>query len=257
MGTSEDATIEVDRRFCGPPQSGNGGYVSGRLAAHVKATADEPAVAVRLFAPPPLESPLVVRIEGEGASLFADGPSGTDGEAVKVAAARAVSLDLTPPPAPTFDEAVSAAKAFRGYEEHVFPGCFVCGPDRSEGDGLRIFPGAMDKGDVFAAPWVPDASLARSGSTRVASEFLWAALDCPGAFSFPQPEGKVILLGEMQVEIQGEIETLEPCVLTSWVIQHEGRKHFTGSAIYNSSGQACGVAQGLWIEIDPDAVPRS
>jgi len=257
MASRERATIEVDRRFCGPPQSGNGGYVAGRLAAHVKTTPGEPAVAVRLFAPPPLETSLVVREEGEGASLFATGTSEVDGEDIKVAAARPVALDLTPPPPPTYKEAVSAAKAFRGFDEHVFPGCFVCGPDRAEGDGLRIFPGTTGRDDVFAAPWVPDVSLAHPGSSRVAPEFLWAALDCPGAFSFPQPEGKVILLGEMKVELAGEVEALEPCVLSSWVIRHDGRKHFTGSAIYNSSGQICGAAQGLWIEIEPDAVPRS
>ena len=27
------ATLSIDRRFCGPPGSGNGGYTAGRLAA--------------------------------------------------------------------------------------------------------------------------------------------------------------------------------------------------------------------------------
>ena len=43
------AEIVIDERFRGPPDSGNGGYVAGRLAAFV----DAPAVEVRLVAPPP------------------------------------------------------------------------------------------------------------------------------------------------------------------------------------------------------------
>ena len=35
---------------------------------------------------------------------------------------------------------------------------------------------------MLAAPWVPHASL-DDGTGRVATEFLWAALDCAGAFA--------------------------------------------------------------------------
>jgi hypothetical protein len=45
--------LVIDPRFCGPPDSGNGGYVCGLLAA-----AAGGAVAVRLKRPPPLGVPL-------------------------------------------------------------------------------------------------------------------------------------------------------------------------------------------------------
>jgi len=45
--------VMVSRRFCGPPQSGNGGYVCGLLGAQLATTAT-----VRLLAPPPLDVPL-------------------------------------------------------------------------------------------------------------------------------------------------------------------------------------------------------
>jgi hypothetical protein len=45
--------IIIDKRFCGPPNSGNGGYVCGRLARHIPGAAE-----VTLRAPPPLDTPL-------------------------------------------------------------------------------------------------------------------------------------------------------------------------------------------------------
>src|SRR5690606_16060494 len=60
------APLIIDRRFCGPPDSGNGGYVAGKLAAVVPGS--PAAVTVSLRRPPPLAHPLPVRpgeIEGE------------------------------------------------------------------------------------------------------------------------------------------------------------------------------------------------
>lgn len=47
--------IVIDRRFCGPPDSGNGGYTCGLVAARVDGPAE-----VTLRLPPPLETPLTV-----------------------------------------------------------------------------------------------------------------------------------------------------------------------------------------------------
>jgi len=49
--TSED--LEIHERFCGPPNSANGGYVCGRIARDLAGT-----VSVRLNAPPPLNTVL-------------------------------------------------------------------------------------------------------------------------------------------------------------------------------------------------------
>ena len=45
------ATLSIDRRFCGPPGSGNGGYTAGRLAALIGDPAE-----IMLRRPPPLET---------------------------------------------------------------------------------------------------------------------------------------------------------------------------------------------------------
>ena len=47
--------LTIPHRYCGPPESGNGGWVSGAVAEHVPTTADRPAVTVRLASPPPLD----------------------------------------------------------------------------------------------------------------------------------------------------------------------------------------------------------
>jgi len=242
----ELGSFAIASRFCGPPRSGNGGYVAGLVAAALPGTG---AAAVRLFSPPPLERPLELREEDEGVGLF-------DGDA-RVAQARRVTLDLDVPMPPGFEAACRAAERFRGFEHHIFPGCFVCGHERAEGDGLRVFAGERDDGPGFAAPWVPDASLASAGRDEVAPEFLWAALDCPGAFAFPQPEGRIILLGELQARLDGGVRVGERCVLTSWYLERDGRKHRTGSALHGEDGRCVGHAQGIWIELAADAMPRS
>ena len=112
-----------------------------------------------------------------------------DGETV-VATARPTTLAIQIPAAPDFAQAGAASKRYRGFESHFYPGCFVCGPDREAGDGLRIFAGPFSSESgpdgMVAAAWVPDASLADS-SGWLAPEFIWAALDCPGAYAFPEP----------------------------------------------------------------------
>lgn len=227
--------FEVDPRFCGPPGSGNGGYVCGRLAEGL-----EGDVRIRLERPPPLGRPLEVRETEDGRALC-------DGEQV-VARAWPTRLDLEVPAAPDFAEASRAAQRYRGHVEHVFPRCFVCGPGRGEGDGMRIFPGPVDKGGLVAAPWIADASL---GEPTVRPEFVWAALDCPGCFSFPQPEGRVLLLGELSAHLEGPVRSGERCVVIGWEIEHSGRKHRTGTALFDSAGRCAGHAVGTWLEVSP------
>ena len=48
---------------------------------------------------------------------------------------------------------------------------------------------------MVTADWVPDDSLTDS-SGFVATEYLWAILDCPGAYASPEPATGAILLGE-------------------------------------------------------------
>lgn len=235
-------TLTIGRRFRGPPESGNGGYVCGRLAQHVEGE----AVAVRLRVPPPLERPLEVRRSELGAGLY-------DGD-VLVAEARPTSVQLETVAPPGYREAEAASQKFRGFHSHWFPSCFVCGPDRGPNEGLRIFAGPIEGRELVAAPWIPDPSLA-SDSAPVSPEFLWAALDCPGAFAFPEPREGAVLLGELRVALYGDVRAGERCVLAAWQIAHEGRKHHTATALFDETGSCRGVGLGTWFEVPRDT-PR-
>lgn len=227
--------MTIPRRFNGPPRSGNGGYVCGRLARYLQGPAS-----VRLRLPPPLERELKVEATDDEARLF-------DADALLAQACR-VDLDISPPAAPTFAEAQAASRSCVGFTRHPLPHCFVCGPQRAAGDGLRIFPGRTADAAVLAAPWLPHASL-DAGAGQVASEFLWAALDCAGAFAVMPMDMQPIILGELCARLDSEVAIGEPCVIAAWAIGAEGRKRFAGTAIYSAAGQVVAVARATWIEI--------
>jgi hypothetical protein len=145
-------TMTIPRRFRGPPNSGNGGYVCGMLARQIARAAE-----VTLRAPPPLETELGLVEVGTGVWELRQGTA-------TIAIGRAVTLDLSPLERATYSEAVEAEKRTPVKpHEHLLPMCFVCGPDRAPGDGLRLFAGPLVRqqaSGAFAVPWTPDASLA-------------------------------------------------------------------------------------------------
>jgi hypothetical protein len=233
------ASIEIAPRFCGPPASGNGGYVAGLVASF----AAEP-MEVRLSIPPPLATPLeVVATDAGGLEL-------RSGERV-IATATAATVELQAPPPPAFAAASDAARQFAGFARHSFPGCFVCGPTRAPGEGLRIFPGAylLEGRSVVAAPWQPDASLAGTRG-RVRPEFLWAALDCPGYYAVA-PDARLMLLGSLACRIERVVEVGERCVVVAWRLDGEGRKRRAASALYGADGGCAARALATWIELKP------
>jgi hypothetical protein len=228
--------LEISERFCGPPNSGNGGYVCGVVAKGLPGS-----VTVRLKVPPPLKTTLRREWTSESACLFQ--------ESTVVGEAKTSELRLEPPVCPTLAQARAAAADFPGFKRHLFPRCFVCGPARYPGDGLRIFPVPIDGQPRYAAPWVPDASLA-DGQGNVASEFIWSALDCPSAFAvLPIPEGLAIVLGELSARIPGSAPVGESTVVSSWPIAHEGRRRVAGTAIHREDGTLVAVARAVWIEV--------
>ncbi len=233
----------IERRFRGPPTSGNGGYVAGMLARELAG----PNIEVRLNAPPPLDVTLqLTKIDGKDGSQL----ELRDSAATLIATARNVPLlALTVPDPPGFADAIAAASRFANFDNHAFPGCFVCGPARAEDDGLRIFAGSLsatrslDQG--VAAPWTPAESLGHDGV--VESQFIWAALDCPGAFAVCS-DGRRMLLGQLTATIIEKPRVGANCVVTGWHIASIGRKHQVGTALHAIDGRLLACAQALWIE---------
>jgi hypothetical protein len=144
----------LPRRFCGPPESANGGYTAGVLAQHLGVTAE-----VTLRRPPPLERPL--RIEHEDGRVVFDG-------ADLVAEASATTVDLELPPPVTVDAAAAASRGspFRDATIHPFPTCFTCGPSRDAGDGLRLFAGRVPAPTPSPCHGRPMRSATRSSGPR-------------------------------------------------------------------------------------------
>jgi hypothetical protein len=231
-------TIEIARRYCGPPDSGNGGYVAGLLATRADRRG---AMKVRLHRPPPLDTRLdLQRSDGGPLELRHDGQT--------LATAEPGVLHSLPSRRTSFQVARNLSRSYPGFHRHPFPRCFVCGPERAPGEGLRIFPGPWHAGHVVA-PWVPHAVLDR-GDGSVAPEHLWAALDCPGYFAAAQ-DGRPMLLGEMTAHLGRPVRIDEPCIVIGWRLGSDGRKHRVGTAIYGEGRQLRGIAEALWIEPRP------
>jgi hypothetical protein len=238
------ASLVVAPRFCGPPDSANGGYAGGLIAACLDGQAE-----ITLRRPPPLARPMAVERDGEGSVrvldgdvLIAEGTSLPGGPAVElpvpvtVRDARAAGLG-------------SRLRAHPG--DHPFPTCFVCGPGRRPPDGLGIIPGPVAGRCLSADAWYPDESLARPDG-ELAPEFVWAALDCAGAIGAlgdAAPAGPPYVLGRFAARQFGPVRAGEPHVVTGWRLATEGRKLLAGSALFTATGKAVGVARATWIRL--------
>jgi hypothetical protein len=220
--------ITLPHRYRGPLRSANGGYTCGCLAAFVDA--DE--VEVTLRQPPPLDRPLRVEQVDGVASLF-------DGDAV-VAEGRPASVDAEAP-AP-----VSAEDADRARERHLrewtpeFRECYVCGV---RDDGLEVRVGLVaGRESLHAAP----VALLESSP-----EFVWAAIDCPGAYAVGAQGRGDIVLGRMTARVDRVPGAGEVCVVASWPLGKDGRKIYAGTALFAADGELLALARQTWI------VPRS
>ena len=208
-------SLTIPRRFRGPHNSGNGGYSCGLLAAFVPGPTE-----VTLRQPPPLDRALRVEV-GPPVAAY-------DGE-LRILEARPGTVEVDLPTPPSFAEATARSRHYTGLVQHALPECFTCGPDRAEGDGMRIFAGRSAEGQAVAAPWVPHPSLT-DGRQAVGAPVLWAALDCPGYFAVAAP-GELALLGRMTARIAGSVDVGERCVVMGWSLGREGRKLKAATAL--------------------------
>jgi hypothetical protein len=243
------AELRVAARFCGPPGAANGGFASGSLAALLGGAAE-----VTLRRPVPLDRPLPVRRgDGEGTLVVEDG-------GVLLAEARPAKVAGEPPAVPaavTPEAAQAAAGRSRYYDDPVFPGCFVCGPARTPGDGLRIFPGRVAGAVLWAAPWTPEATVAGADG-RVRPEVVWAALDCPSGIAATEaadlPADTAVVLGRMAATVAGLPRPGDRCRVVAWPLAVDGRKLLAGSAVLGPDGELLAAARTVWITLARDTV---
>ena len=160
----------------------------------------------------------------------------TCGDAL-VAEAVAGDLELDLPEPIAFDEAAAAALP-EGDKESAFPECFVCGWARN--DGLGIYAGPVEGRGLVAATWTPRPD-------HVAPEFVWAALDCPGAYAVHGGERGMPVLGRLATRVEHLPRAGEPCVVMAWPLGGAGRKLYAGTALYGEDGRVLGAARATWI----------
>jgi hypothetical protein len=230
-------TLCFYERENGPPRVVHGGTLAGRMAQIIGGPAE-----VTLRRPAPLATDLTLSRRDATISLL----RGAD----LLAEAVPTRIDLQPPPPPTLEEAIAASQKYAGHLKHAFPTCWVCGTARAPGDGMRIFAGPLDKDLTVAAEWTPHATLADS-SGLVKPEFVWAALDCPGAWAaLLDVEQKPVVLGRIAARLDHILHAGEPHIVTAWKIATEGRKHVVGSAIFDVRGTLRAIARATWFEIE-------
>jgi len=218
----------IAARYNGPPTTGNGGYSAGLFASHLDPSDVDGYVEVTLRRPPPLDVELTV----SGSRLYAGSELIAEAAPAEIAADEAVpGVDLA--------EARRAAAEYPGFRQHPYPTCFVCGPEREPGDGLRVFPGRVPDGRTaapFTAP--PDISPA----------VLWAALDCPSGWAVPL-EARPYVLGRIAVRVDALPTPGDECVVVGLMVSSEGRKAQSRSTLYSARGEPLATARTTWIAV--------
>lgn len=229
-------SVRIPGRFNGPPNSGNGGYSCGVLAAFI----DGPC-RVRLHVPPPLDVALTVVETGDGRLEMRDGET-----LVGSAVPATESVDV--PPAPSLAQAADARTGFPAYHNHPLDSCFVCGPNRVAKDGLELFTGPVKDWGMLACTWRPAPDLLEN-SGYVREEVVWAALDCPGYFAAVGSDMRMALLGELYAELRAPVSGNQELVVYSWPVSEDGRKLYSGAAIATGEGEVLAFARSTWIVI--------
>lgn len=257
--------LVIPSRFCGPPRSGNGGWTAGALAAVATGSdGPHPPVEVTLRQPPALETPLAVRHEAGSTLLEHDG--------ALVAQAAAVAGDIGVEAVAAVDVATALAASTRhpGLGLETYAACFVCGQGRSEGDGLRIFPGPIGVSgqdaaedvaeDRVAAAWTPHPSTSGTFSvTGVATPgehadlaCTWGALDCIGGWA-DDMVSRPMLLGRMTAQVSALPRVGEEHVLVGRLLRRDGRRSYTASTLYTAEGRELARAHHVWFAVDLSA----
>ena len=166
--------IVIAGRFRGPEGSANGGYFAGCVAVRAGRT-----VTVRLLRPPPLDTPLdaVELADGTLAIKVGDGELGE---------AKSATLELVLRSTRRLFRGSGSFAPLRRIQAPSLPTCFVCGTQRSRGDGMGSSPARSRRA---ATSWPrPGFPMRRSTGShgKVRPEFMSAALDCPGFYAARQ-----------------------------------------------------------------------
>jgi hypothetical protein len=228
-------SVVIPARFNGPLESGNGGYSAGVVAGLLGGAAE-----VSLRSPVPLDEPLEALVEDGTARLLDGGELVAEGHRLAD-----FDLDVPEPVAPA--QAAEAMRGYRGLPDGPFSRCFVCG--RAREDALGVFAGPVEGRGLVASTWTPGDSLA-GASGEVASELVWAVLDCPTFFAayLEIEDLPIAFLASLAGRVEAPVRAGEEHVVIAWPLGSEGRKRFAGSAVLSAEGEVLARARALLIE---------
>jgi hypothetical protein len=199
------------------------------------------AVEITLRAPIPIDTPM--RLVREAAVMTM-----RDGDTL-ICEARAGKVDHLDPPRPPADwSAVMHQDAVGGCGEGSdFQWCLVCGRSRAVGDGLRVFGSHAGNGYVplllraarqpcrWRRPRPAAVPLGRRSTVRA-----------PGPLQDPE-DLRPALTGRMTAKVLDAPRVGERCAVVGWRIGAEGRKLYSGTALYTESGRLCAIGHCTWI----------
>lgn len=83
----------------------------------------------------------------------------------------------------------------------------------------------------------------------VRDEFIWAALDCPTGFACGFSSAGTLVTGRLAVKLRASVRIGERCVLLSWPLGIDGRKHHAAAALIGEDGTARAEAKATWIKL--------
>ena len=251
--------VSIASRFCGPVNSGNGGYTAGLIAdalAGNDMAGKGHAWSIRLRQPPPLNEPLQLS-PGEGGAFSMRRVADDDASVIAEATWQVFPMTTLRPPV-DFERARAGERDSIAWSTSRFGSCFVCGSQRAPGDGLRIFPGPVGvaprtaDGQTVATLWRPDVSLAEDG--RIAARYVWSALDCPGYFAINE-DREYLLLAQMSARIYELPAPDKPLLIQAWPLGRERRSKMAATAIYAGDGRILAVAHTRWMPPRGVSVP--
>ncbi len=246
---SESLFTTIPQRYCGPPMSGNGGYVCGTCAAFAHAASETRSgpfsFEARYRIPVPVDCNVSLIQDQDRFSI-----QSSDARSLFVEGKFAAESAAKPPLLVSLETARYAASSSLEAKEHPFPDCYVCGPARKPGDGLRILPGPVpDHNAVAAGVWTvyPDA---RGADGKLMIPVVWAALDCPGYFAYHfSRAGSVDLavLARMKCTIFQTETSAENLVVVGWLKRKKGPLIEVGTALLDGS-MILAAADAAWMQ---------
>ncbi len=235
-------TIRIDRRYEGPPGTGQGGWTAWRLADAI----GEP-VTIALRAQVPLDADLEIERYEDRWRLV------DRSFASRVTVLEAERWD--PAFASTEPVPIGAAADARSrfeYADHEHPaaGCFSCGIGP---DTMHVHAGPLGDGR-YATDWTAPEWPAVEGI--VPPGVLWAAIDCTAAwYVCSTAERRMAFTVQYAAEVTAPIRAGGRYSLVGWSgdfpAEWDGRKRGAASAAFDEDGACVARAHSFWVSAGP------